>query len=104
MSDVEVEAPAAVSVAAHPRARASIRRVRGWSAFAAFGLVLWLSLGSHVPAQEAVVRAIAAGLVANLAAWACAVAVWRQLVVAELRVAEEARRGRRRARAEAEAS
>ena len=91
----------AVSVAAHPRARASIRRTRGWTALAAFGLVLWLSLSAGVPGEEAALRALAAGLAGNVAGWACALAVWRQLVVAELRVAEEARRERARARAEA---
>ena len=41
-------------------------------------------------------RALVAGLVGNLAGWACALAVWRSLVLAELRVATEARLERRR--------
>jgi len=97
-------APKAVSVAAHPRARASVRRIRAWTALAAFGIVLMLSLSASVPGQEAVLRAVVAGLIGNLAGWACALAVWRQLVLAEVRVAEDARRERMRARAESAAA
>lgn len=100
------EAPDAaktVSVAAHPRARASIRRIRARTALVAFAIVLFLSLQSSVPGQEAAVRALVAGLIGNLAGWACALAVWRSLVLAELKVAAEARAARRRAAAEAAA-
>ncbi|HET8756634.1 MAG TPA: hypothetical protein VFM58_11510 [Solirubrobacteraceae bacterium] len=93
-----------VSVAAHPRARASIRRTRARTGLAAFAIVLFLSLSSDVSGQEAAVRALVAGLVGNLAGWACALAVWRQLVVAELRVVENARSERKRQAAEARAA
>jgi hypothetical protein len=96
-------APEAVSVAAHPRARGSIRRTRARTALAAFAIVLFLSLNSGVPGQEAAVRALIAGLVGNLLGWACALAVWRSLVLAELKAAGEAHRERQRARAEAAA-
>jgi hypothetical protein len=89
-----------VSVSAHPRARASIRRIRGWTAIGAFAIVLLLTLNAGVPGQEAALRALVAGLVGNLAGWACALAVWRQLVLAELRVAEERRRERRKTAAD----
>ena len=101
--DAQPAAPAGVSLAAHPRARASIRRTRARTALVVFALVLFLSLNSGVPGQEAALRALAAGLVGNLVAWACALAVWRALVLAELRVARNARAERRRARAEAQA-
>ena len=100
----EAEAPEAaktVSVAAHPRARGSIRRIRARTALAAFGIVLFLSLNAGVPGQEAALRALVAGLVGNLAGWACALAVWRSLIMAELQLATEARIERRRAAAEA---
>jgi hypothetical protein len=100
----EAEKAAGVSVAAHPHARVSIRRARAWTALLAFGLVLLVSLSSSVPAEEAALRALVAGLVGNLAGWACALAVWRQLVLAELRVVEEDRAARRRAAAEAAAA
>jgi hypothetical protein len=84
------EAGMVVSVAAHPRARASVRRTRARAALVVFGLVLFLSLQSGVPGQEAAVRALVAGLVANLVAWGCALAVWRSLIMAELKVATDA--------------
>ena len=94
----------AISIDAHPRARVSIRRTRARTALAAFVLVLIMSHRSGVPGQEAVMRALLAGLVGNLAGWGCALAVWRQLVMAELRLVETARRDRRRAQAEAAAA
>jgi type VI protein secretion system component VasK len=93
-----------VSVAAHPRARASVRRIRAWTAIAAFAIVLLLALDAGVPGQEATLRALVAGLAGNLVGWACALAVWRRLVLAELEVVEQVRRDRLRARAEAESS
>jgi uncharacterized membrane protein YccC len=101
----DAAAPAkGVSVSAHPRARASIRRTRAWTALAAFGIVLLLSHSSGVPDQEAVLRALVAGLIGNLVGWACALGVWRQLVLAELRVAADRREERRREIAEAAAA
>jgi hypothetical protein len=94
----------AISIEAHPRARASIRKIRARTAIAAFALVLILSHRSGVPGQEAVLRALIAGLLGNLAGWGCAVAVWRQLMLAELRLVENVRRDRRRAIAEAAAA
>jgi hypothetical protein len=94
----------AISIEAHPRARASIRKIRARTAIAAFALVLILSHRSGVPDQEAVLRALIAGLLGNLAGWGCAVAVWRQLMLAELRLVENVRRERRRAIAEAAAA
>jgi len=92
-----------ISVGAHPRARASIRRTRARTALAAFGIVLFLSLNAGVPGQEAALRALLAGLVGNLVGWACALAIWRSLVLAELKVASDAYHARMTARAEAAA-
>jgi type VI protein secretion system component VasK len=97
------DAGTVISVGAHPRARASIRRTRARTALAAFAVVLFLSLGAGVPGQEAALRALVAGLVGNLVGWACALAVWRALVMAELKVVGDAHRERQRARAEAAA-
>jgi hypothetical protein len=92
-----------ISVGAHPRARASIRRTRARTALAAFGIVLYLGLNAGVPGEEAAMRALVAGLVGNLVGWACALAVWRSLVMAELKVASDAHHARMNARAEAAA-
>ena len=56
-----------------------------------------------MPGQEAALRALLAGLVGNLVGWACALAVWRSLVMAELKVASDAYRERMEAQAEAAA-
>jgi hypothetical protein len=93
----------AISVGAHPRARASIRRTRARTALAAFAIVLFICLSGSVPPQEAFLRALIAGLVGNLVAWACALAVWRALVMAELKVATESYNRRVRAANEAAA-
>jgi hypothetical protein len=93
--------PGAISIAAHPRARASIRRTRARVALIAFALVFYLSWSAGVPGQEALLRALAGGIVGNLLAWACALAVWRSLVMAEVKLAHDAFQERQRARAEA---
>jgi len=93
-----------VTVAAHPRAKASIRRTRARIALFAFVVVLLLSLDGGVTGQEAALRALLAGIVGNLIGWACALALWRQIVVQEVRLAEQARRERVRERAEAAAA
>jgi hypothetical protein len=84
------EAVTAVSVGAHPRARASVRRIRARTALAAFAIVLFVCLSGSVPPQEAFLRALVAGLIGNLVGWACALGVWRALVMAELKVATDA--------------
>jgi hypothetical protein len=92
------EAPSlVVSVAAHPRARASVRRTRARTGLAAFVIVGLLCLKAGVPGQEAALRALIAGIVGNLIGWACAVAVWRSLVMAELKLARDAYNQRVRA-------
>jgi len=73
------------SVANHPRAGAQVARAKAWGGLGGFLLVALLSLRAGVPAPDALLRAIAAGVVAYVAAWAAAVLVWRHLVVAELR-------------------
>ena len=73
------------SVANHPRAGAQIARAKAWGGLGGFALVAVLSLRAGVPTADALLRAIAGGIAAYVAAWACAVAVWRHLVIAELR-------------------
>jgi hypothetical protein len=86
------------SVANHPRAGAQVARAKAWGGLGGFLLVALLSWRAGVPTADALLRAIAGGVVAYVATWACAVVVWRHLVVAELRAvrrhraAEAARR------------
>lgn len=78
------------SVANHPRAAAQVARVKAWAGLAGFALVALLSLRADVPTADALARALVAGVAAYLLAWACAVAVWRHLVLAELEAARRA--------------
>lgn len=99
--DVEAEVmDTRASVAKHPRARRSIRTVKAWAALAAFIIVEYKCLKGGMPFDQAIVRALLAGIGAYVIAWVVAVVVWRQLVVAEI----EAVRRRLIERAEAEAA
>ena len=97
MSDVAApEETPGISIAAHPRASGSIRRARARTALIAFGLVLLLCLHRGL-GQLAFVRALEAGVAGYLVAWAIGVALWKQIVLAEVKAAHEQRLARRRA-------
>jgi hypothetical protein len=81
-------------LAEHPRAVHSIARAKAWGGLAGFLLGGYLSLPSEtLPAAG--LRALAAGAVCYVAVWAGAVFLWRRLVVAELRGAQQAEIARR---------
>jgi hypothetical protein len=82
-------APQGISVATHPKARSQVRRAKGWGGIAGFVIAFYLSLSASVPIIVAAERAIVAGFAGYLLAWACSVTVWRQLLLAELRVAAD---------------
>lgn len=88
----------AMSVANHPRAGAQIARAKAWGGLGGFALVAILSLRAGVPTPDALLRAIASGVIAYVATWACAVVVWRHLVVAELRAVRRHRAAQAAAR------
>jgi hypothetical protein len=75
------------SIAGHPRASYQVRRAKGWGGIAGFGIAGYLSYKAGVPTVDVGLRAIVAGVVGYMLAWACAVTVWRHLVLAELRAA-----------------
>jgi hypothetical protein len=81
------------SIAAHPRASEQVRRAKGWGGIAGFGIAAYLSHKAGVPVVDLGLRAIIAGIAGYMLAWACAVTVWRHLMVAELRAAAERRAG-----------
>jgi hypothetical protein len=74
------------SVANHPRAAASVRRMKGLAGLIGFGLAALLAHRAGLSPTRVLERALLIGIGSYLLAWACAVAVWRQLVMAELRV------------------
>lgn len=77
------------SVAGHPRASYQVRRAKGWGGIAGFAIAAYVSHKAGVPTFDVGLRAIVAGMVGYMLAWACAVTVWRHLVLAELRAAHE---------------
>jgi hypothetical protein len=88
------DASTAISVAAHPRAAAAVKRAKGFGGVGGFALAAYLSHKAGVPAVQVGARALAFGIAGYLVAWACAVTVWRHLVLAEFRAAVESGRMR----------
>lgn len=82
------KAPAG-SLASHPRAAVQIRRAKGWGGLAGFLIAAYLSLKASVPPDLIGLRAVAAGAAGYMLGWACSVAIWRQLVIAEMRAITE---------------
>ena len=76
-----------VTLATHPRASRQIRMAKGWGGLIPFVLIGWLSWRAGMDPFDAGLRALGAGLVGFLAAWAASVSVWRMLVQAEHRAA-----------------
>ncbi|HUO69160.1 MAG TPA: hypothetical protein VMU39_00160 [Solirubrobacteraceae bacterium] len=81
-----------VSVASYPRAHAQVRRAKGWGGLAGFMVAAYLSYRAGVPPPQIGLRALAAGVVGYLVAWAAAVTFWRQFMLAEIRARYEQRK------------
>ena len=88
------------SIASHPRAQASIRRMKAWAGLAGFAIAAVLSLQASVPVVTVGLRALGAGVVGYMLAWWAGVLVWRQLILAEQKAAYEVIQSRRNADAE----
>jgi hypothetical protein len=81
-------------VAEHPVAARQIARARAWGALIGFVLAYWLSRRAGLPFPESGARAIVGGLACRLVAWAAVVAVWRQLIPAQIAAAARRRDAR----------
>lgn len=92
--------PVRITIGAHPRARRSVQRARALGGLLGFLVTIFLSLRTGVPAWDATARALMAGVAVHLAAWAIAVAVWRQLMLAEIHAQHHRRLEYLRRRAE----
>jgi hypothetical protein len=77
------------SISSHPRAKASIRRAKGWAGLAGFAIAALVSVHASVPLFQAGLRALGAGVVGYMLAWWVGVLVWRQLIIAEQKAAYE---------------
>jgi hypothetical protein len=69
----------------HPRAQASIARIKGIGGIACFALVGLISMRAGVPFFDSGLRALVAGVAGYTVAWFGAVQVWRHVAVAEIR-------------------
>ncbi len=76
------------SVAAHPRAARGVARAKGWGGLVGFLLGGYLSLPTNTLAAAGL-RALIAGVVCYVAAWAGAVFLWRRLVMLEIKGREQ---------------
>jgi len=74
-----------ICVAAHPRSASAVRRAKGYGGLLGAILAIVLAKSAHLPLLDAMVRGLAGGIVGYVALWAVAVAVARQLVIAEVR-------------------
>ncbi len=82
------ESSGSPSVAAHPRAARSVAQAKSWGALAGFFIAGYLSLPTDTLAETGL-RALLAGSVCYVAAWAGAVFVWRRLVIIEMKGREQ---------------
>lgn len=79
----------ALSVATHPRAGNAVRRAKGIGGIAGFALAALIAHKAGDQPQQVLERALISGVAGYLLAWACAVTVWRHIVLAELRARVE---------------
>jgi uncharacterized membrane protein YccC len=76
-----------IALAGHPRATASIERLRSLAALGAAAFVAFLSHTSGLPLFDCLLRALTAGIVGYFVGWFVGVTVWRQLIRAQIRAA-----------------
>lgn len=92
------KAPAAsgeIKLSEHPRARHQIRLAKGWAGLAGCAFAGYASWHGGAPFFDTALRALLWGVAAYMLVWFCAVQVWRQIAIAEVRAAEKQWRERR---------
>lgn len=78
-----------ICVAGHPRSARAVRRAKGLGGLLGAALAMILAHGAHLPLLDVLLRGLAGGIVGQLVLWAVAIAVARQLVIAEVRARYE---------------
>lgn len=89
------------SIAEHPRAARHVRQARQAAGLIGFVVAGWTSMATSTLA-ETLLRALIAGIVCQVVVWAAAVALFRHLILAELKSREHALLQAAKARAEAQ--
>jgi hypothetical protein len=80
-----ISLPNGICVAGHPRSARGVRRAKGWGGLCGALLATILAMGAHLPLFDVMLRGLAGGIIGQLVLWAVAIAVARQLVIAEVR-------------------
>jgi hypothetical protein len=70
-----------VSLAQNPEAKRSIAKIKAGTALVAFVAVAYFSHAAGVELFEVGLRALGAGILAYLAAWAFGIALWKRLLI-----------------------
>jgi hypothetical protein len=78
-----------VRLSQHPRAKRQIRMAKGWAGLVGCTFAGYASWHGGAPFFDSVLRALLWGVAAYLLVWFCAVQVWRQFAIAEVRAAEK---------------
>jgi hypothetical protein len=86
---------AEIKLTEHPRARHQIRLAKGWAGLIGCAFAGYASWHGGAPFVDAALRALLWGVAAYVLVWFCAVQVWRQVAIAEVRAAEKAWRARK---------
>jgi hypothetical protein len=84
-----------IKLSEHPRARRHIRLAKGWAGLAGCAFAGYASWHGGAQFDDTVLRALLWGVAAYVLVWFCAVQVWRQLAIAEVRAAEKEWRERK---------
>jgi hypothetical protein len=84
-----------IKLSEHPRARHHIRLAKGWAGLAGCAFAGYASWHGGAPFVDTALRALLWGVAAYVLVWFCAVQVWRQIAIAEVRAAEKEWRERR---------
>jgi hypothetical protein len=78
-----------VRLSGHPRAKRQIRIAKSWAGLVGCAFAGYASWHGGATFFDSALRALLWGLAAYLLVWFCAVQVWRQLAIAEVRSAEK---------------
>jgi hypothetical protein len=78
-----------IKLSEHPRARRHIRLAKGWAGLAGCAFAGYASWKSGASFVDTVLRALLWGVAAYIVVWFCAVQVWRQIAIAEVKAAEK---------------
>jgi hypothetical protein len=93
--------PRMPSIAEHPRAARHVRQARQAAGLLGFLVAGWMSMSTNT-IVETLLHALIAGIVCQVVVWAAAVALFRHLILAELKSREHALMQAAKARAQAQ--